>query len=238
MVRKRGGKRQDLEASRNKVGVYERRQRVKEIMFEKPLITQEEMAVRLGVSPATICKDVRWVWQTLLHHDRLSMKKLVELRTAQYLYGLQLAVDGFLRSQQNETEIKTTIEPKPCLDCNGSGNGGGGKACGRCDGEGVVQEETTIKRVRGQAGDPAFLREYREALIEVCRLEGLDRKGAKEMLQQINIDNRRQTIDLSGASDDALRGALRTLDKLRIESSRRPDPDDGDDGIIDVEAER
>jgi len=84
----------------------------------------------------------------------------------------------------------------PCETCNGLGRkeskipGRGSKVCQICDGEGVVKKEVTTDKVKGQAGDPAFLNVIQNCLKEINRLEGNHRPRKHQVKANVSVDGK------------------------------------------------
>ena len=61
--------------------------------------------------------------------------------------------------------------------------------CKACKGEGTVLVEVVTKKVKGQAGDASFLREFRENMTAAAKLKGLFPKERAMPPLQLNADN-------------------------------------------------
>jgi DnaJ-class molecular chaperone len=85
------------------------------------------------------------------------------------------ASDGYERSKQDAEEISTVYTPKNCEACGGTGyrvRDKKKKVCSVCKGEGFTLAENVTRKVKGQAGDPQFLRIKIEVMRELNKMKG------------------------------------------------------------------
>ncbi len=97
----------------------------------------------------------------------------------------------------------------------------------RCDGEGKVVNEVVVREIRGQPGDPAFLKIQLDCIREITRLKGLYPVGKEGKSQlQINIGTEIPRVDLSKVPKDNLLEVMRLLQAGQQEQT----------DVIDVES--
>lgn len=190
---------------------------------------QEQMAAAIGVSPRVMSyyiKEIREGWdqeRKKRGYDGLAIciKKMELLQ--------QLSLNSFESSKQNEETIMTTITPQRCTVCN-DGMVSETEWCKICNGEGEIMVETVTRKVRGQAGDSSFLKEFRESVKECAKLLGL--YPTKKPIELPKPDthlhahiHQNGTSSLSGADPEALLDAREALLRLKqsIESNKAID---------------
>src|SRR3972149_6123985 len=155
-----------------RMAIRQRRQRVRDMLLRNVPIC--EMAVRLGRVRPLISQDVKWIFDQWMRYDVRTTRKRAAKRVKQYEFAANQAMTAFERSQQNEETIRTSIVPRLCDDCKGTGFADGNEQwCDACEGIGKINVETVVRCVRGQAGDSSHLRAYIEAVKEAARIEGL-----------------------------------------------------------------
>lgn len=169
------GSRNGRSMERIDLRVRERRRKVCDLMMQ--CLPQEEMAIRLGVSDATVCNDIKAIHQRWLANDIHTTRKMIRCRVKQLEQSARAAYDAFQVSKQNSETVTTSYDPVPCKACKGSG--GNGKPCKVCAGKGNVLVENVTRRVQGQAGDSSLLHVYTLSITQAAKLEGLY-QAAKE----------------------------------------------------------
>jgi len=193
--------------------------------------SQHELAVRYGVSDATVCQILKQI-KTILREE---FEEQFQEETAKRLAQLELMIgkanSSFEISKQEQVEITIRTEKCRCGKCSGTGERDG-ETCPGCEGRGYNLQEVETKKVSGQAGDPRFLAIVLKGIQEIARIRQLyperqttrrtTKIGRQYNVGAIAVENR-----LEGASQEMLLEARRLM--LRIEQSKNRDD------IADVE---
>lgn len=203
----------------------ERRIRRIEEMLLRGITSYEEMASAFGVESSIIAsevKDIRARWRQSAGENT---EELRALRVKQVEKLAQLALNSYDRSRMDSEEF--TITEKICDNCSGKGlirtEGVGNSECASCGGLGKNVVETT--RIKGQPGDPAWLRVAKECIVEAARMEGsypTPASAIRRTVQSENIDGEIRTqvdeIYYHGPVELILK-AKSTLDDLRYQAT-------------------
>lgn len=104
------------------------------------------LANKFGVTIATINSDIKYCFGRFALRDDQSRYRRKAMRIAELDNIINTAMTAFYRSQENEETVATKEE----------------------DGQEIV-----TRTVKGQAGDPAFLRVAKDAYVEKAKLDGL-----------------------------------------------------------------
>ena len=173
-----------------------------------------ELANKYGVEVVTITKDIQAIMLSIRKQfveDGIYESELIQQRMVK-VYAE--SVNGFERSQRNAEKIKTTYEIRPCIKCGSSGtiinNDGEEQQCNKCNGEKEVVVEIVTREVKGQSGDPTFLKVQLDCLKEIARLKGLYLASRRDTIN-INIGASIPGVDLSKVSNNNILEALALL---------------------------
>lgn len=134
-----------------------------------------EIALALNVHKMTIYRDMEWVQDEWSRRDARIFDNDGSRRALRVEMLLQSACDakaGFERSRKNAEVNRTISKLAKCPDCNGKGKSGKSD-CVSCDGSGRVRVTEEVHEVKGQAGDPSFLRAYNDSIDKICKIEAL-----------------------------------------------------------------
>ncbi len=128
--------------------VLERRKRRIDVekMLLQGITDARVLANRHGVSLVTMSKDIKYCFERFALRDGEARYRRKAVRMAELDNIINVAMTSFYRSQENEETIATKEE----------------------DGKEIV-----TRTVKGQAGDPAFLRIAKDAQVEKAKLDGL-----------------------------------------------------------------
>jgi len=212
------------------VATRNRRQQVEEMILAG-VTNQHQMAARLGVVDSTICNDVKWILKNWLDIDSKNAQYNRAKRVKQHEAGAFEALQAYKRSCDNAEEVRTTTSRQRCPDCRGTGMVGETEEwCSNCNGEGEVDVEVINKSVKGQAGDSAHLREYRENIKECARLEGLHHHTVVPPAPNIQIGGQALHVHADGnkykdVPENVLLEAMSAIAKLKESAGQ----------VIDVE---
>ena len=132
----------------NEISALERRKRRADVekAVLQGVIDTAALSVRYGVSRAVIDKDIKWCFKQFALRDEKGRAVQKAHRVAELLNVIENAYIAFRRSQEAEETVTIKIE----------------------DGE-----EVETRTTKGQAGDPAFLRIAKDAIVERAKLDGL-----------------------------------------------------------------
>lgn len=137
------------EARRNgEAEVAERQRRRSEVekLVLQGVTDVNMLSVRYGVSKAALRNDIKWCYGQFAVRDGKNRDQRKATRVAELMNIINKAMVSFERSQMNEMTETVKIE----------------------DGESITTTTT-----KGQAGDPAFLRVAKDAVVEISKLDGL-----------------------------------------------------------------
>ncbi len=155
------------------IAARQRREQVEKLWLEG-VFSQRRIATELGASVKTVEKDLKHIHDTWARED---IRKS-SVRRAQFVRRMEmagrLALESFEVSKQQAEETTTQSIPRRCRDCKGAEKVNGSRTkCPACSGKGTVTVEVVTKRVKGQAGDPSFLKVYKDCMTEIARVKGL-----------------------------------------------------------------
>ena len=205
------------------VQAAERRKRIAEDWING-LRQQNALAVRHGVSEATISLDLRKIFDNWRKEDEMIAECKVDLPAVLRVFDevQRLAMDGFKRSQQNREKVRVEYKRIKCPECKGTGWQDGDPAteewCGECDGDGEKTVEDITREYTGQAGDPTFLRVVSDAVREQSKLKGLYPEKKQEP-PMINVFT--SNIDITQATAEQVLEAKILMAKVGGKKSRR-----------------
>ena len=137
-----------------------------------------------------------------------------------------LALASYDRSRKDAEITTTTYREVRCRDCKGTGQVSERK-CITCKGTGTLTKEDVKKKVYGQAGDPAFLRTFKECVVEAAKLEGvyprIDTKHKPQdhttvPSQHLHLHG----LDLTKCSPQAILAAKQALSDLSTHAAALP----------------
>lgn len=193
-----------------------------EQLLRKGITNQNALAARLGISQPTVSKYVAEIYDNWLHDNPRSARKARMLRVRQLEHVAVQAIDSYERSRKDQEEVTTVYQPVRCKGCKGTGWKDGKeeteKWCEYCDGSGTTLQEVVTRKIKGQAGDAAFLKTAKDAIAECAKIMGLYRKEKKEEKPLeggntfVMIDGRQ--ADLSTVSSNLLLQAREALYRL------------------------
>lgn len=190
-----------------------------EQMLLHGVTSKQLMASRLGCTDTTICNDLKLIRSQWMEDDIRKSRERRSEYIRKFHYAAQLAMTAFERSQQCTEEITTVYTPRTCPECKGKGMDPNNdeKWCGNCRGKGKILVETVTRKVKGQPGDPAFLRVYKECMTESARIENMyphakivDR--SRNSLQIVNKTN--WNVDFKAIPQETLLEARQVLAQL------------------------
>jgi len=208
-----------------------------EEMLIRGITSRRDIATRLGLNEAKACIYVAEIYD---RWELESIERLRDLRTQAIKRcekAASLAMLSYERSRKDAEEVNVTYNPVVCKECKGTGMKGDTlQWCESCEGSGRVMQETTLKRTKGQAGDPAHLRVYLDSVREAARLQGLYGKMGRPKKNEaeggINVSGNAIVIgnvDLNRVPQDKLLAAMSAYDQLMEASKAKEDPK-----VIDV----
>jgi len=135
---------------------------------------QYQLANAYQVTQKTISQDLSTIYNQMVEESLDDHKVLKAFRIKQFEQIKILALQEFEKSKEDSEEIVTV--KKKCTNCYGLGKvedkPGIFDRCGTCKGKRIISNDETI-RVKGQTGDPAYLRVIKECQTEIARIEGL-----------------------------------------------------------------
>lgn len=180
---------------------------------------EADLAYIFHVTEEVIHERIQIIKRNWRHNLGKSSKGERARRIRQLDLIIETAWASFERSRQDEEEVSTTS--RNCPDCNGSGEDENTQ-CPTCEGTGKQTVET--RKIRGQAGDPAFLRVVKEAVVEITKLQGLypRQQGSKlqAVIGKLNDDGTMRamisTVYADAPADQIIR-ALAVLDEIRTD---------------------
>jgi len=148
------------------------RERMVRNLLVKDSLDLEEIAAVMDLP----IKQVRKIYKTICDKweasEAYSGKKALIRRLEQLEDIRRESLKGWERSTEDDVEEISTTKQEKCPSCKGKGEDKEGNFCERCDGEGFLELKVKTKKVRGQAGNPSFIKEMREAVKLSSVLEG------------------------------------------------------------------
>ena len=149
------------------IGRIKRRALVRQDMLNG-LTNQLALAARHGVCHRTAFQDVHAILKEMNEEQKELGKQELIIALNRLEDNVREATNAWERSKQNREEIRTEYLKKECKECKGTGMKDGDEDteewCWLCDGIGWTKEEVVTRKVSGQAGDQAFLKERRECI--------------------------------------------------------------------------
>ncbi len=200
-------------SSSNRLATEERRHSVMLDYVEKGITNIDDLAKRHGCSRTAIENALQYVLEQLRTTNLAETRIQQNLALKRLEHTFQLATDGYMRSREDEVEVRTEYKKERCPDCRGtgfkSGNKGEGPWCEACEGKGKIDVETVTRRVKGKAGDPTFLRIRNDSVRSIAKLQGIyeDERRQPAVAPQVFIQQ--NTIDLSRIPSDVILEAKR-----------------------------
>jgi DnaJ-class molecular chaperone len=164
---------------------YERYLNRLENKLLKGVTNQAELAAAFGKPTRVIARDIAVVRKRWVEHAPTNTEEARVTRIRQLESLAVKSLDSFERSRQNSEE--TIYAQRPCIGCRGTGSVPGetddapDETCPECKGQQFITVET--RKVKGQAGDPAFLRMAKEAITEAAKIEGVNGNATLTMKQ-------------------------------------------------------
>jgi len=198
-----------------------RRQQVRDLMLHGGIST-EQIARRLGVATTTVKEDIKIIEEDWLHED---IEESVHMRSKlvrHLFHSAGKAMTSFDLSKQPEEEIVITRTPKTCRNCSGLGildeNDPDSERCPKCLGEGKVFVETETRKVKGQAGDAAFLNVYNKSIEQIAKLVGVHQgkeKSGSTNIKEAHIHMAGSNINWDKQPRELILKALQTWDEAK-----------------------
>lgn len=153
--------------------ILKRREKVAEYLTRGCENTMS-IAAALGVAQSTIQNDIKAIELMWINRAISNIGKRRELHTQRILWAAFQASNAWERSKQNAEEISTEYIPKKCPECSGTGfEAGTENWCNNCKGKGEVLIEKVIRRIKGQVGDPQFLRLFKDLAETAAKWDGV-----------------------------------------------------------------
>ena len=132
------------------LSVLDRREMVSRMLSLE--YSQDEIAQKLGIRKATVCKDAYWIREFARKKILLNRKEVMDLAFNRLEMVSREAVLGWRRSQEDAVEVTTETVPDE-----------------ESGGEVVVKR---IEKRKGQVGSPAFLDTVKDATWKTATLFG------------------------------------------------------------------
>lgn len=207
-----------------KIAVLQRRNRVRRDVLGG-LQSQGQLAVRYGVSQATISKDIKEILKELREESQYIGPKQVYIAEQRLLDVYSKASNSYELSKKPEEQINTKYVRVKCRSCNGTGfelddkKEETEKWCEVCQGKGKVIEEVVTRTVKGQAGDSSFLITMLQTIREWNKMHGnYPSKAEQHQHLHLHQGQDQSSVDLSTVSSENLLDAVRVMKRLRDES--------------------
>ena len=213
------------------LGRIKRRALVRQDMLNG-LTNQLALAARHGVCPITAHRDVHAILKEMNEEQKELGKQELIIALNRLDDNIREATNAWERSKQNKEEIRTEYLKKECKECKGIGMKDGNEDieewCEKCNGEGWHMEEVITRKISGQAGDPAFLKERRECIKTKMYLLGhkpVDKGGRPP--KNVHLHNTSINVTNIDSKEvlDALVG-LNTLKRAALEAKVIEEKDD------------
>ena len=147
---------------------------------------------------------------------------------------------SFRKSQRDAVEITKHVKKVPCRSCD-NGLDDDGRGCVRCGGKGYVKDITVIDKRKGQVGDVGFLKEFRENLKCIERLEGLCMPKEVNHTVRGQIAHVHEGVPLTednrfkDAPPELILEMMSVLAKVEDAKRTRSITNESDDDIVDVD---
>jgi len=197
------------------------------------ITSRRDLAIRHDMAPNNVNKMVKEIYEELRsQYEEDGVYESVMLQE-KFNIVFQRAVASFEESQKDSEKVRTTYEVIDCPSCRGKDDW-----CELCNGKGKITERLVMKEVKGQAGDPTFLKVQHDCLKEMGRLKGLypigKREGDGTSVVGVQINMQSGGVDLSEVSNDQLLEAMKVL-KITEEEVIDVDSEESDD-LVEVES--
>ena len=196
-----------------------------EQLILRGVTNQYELAAAFGVGIHEIFAMMKHIREQWLANDVEDVKQQVLKREKQLEALAQKALTAYDRSKQDVEEF--TVVERVCTRCKGDGQTEEKPDywvdCTECQGKGRITTETT--KVKGQPGDPSFLKVAKECFVECARLKGLYPTTNTMQMKRLVSESREVGGEIQTrveemyleASDDKIIKALQALDVLQRE---------------------
>lgn len=202
-----------------------REQRIEDLLL-RGNTSRKKIAYALNLPIIEVANNIeqittRWTTESI---KKASYKRTLRIRQLEHAATLALA--SYERSRQDIEQVTTSYHKAKCSDCKGTGLIEE-RWCPTCKGTGKITVEDVTKRVTGQAGDPAFLRTFKECIVECAKLEGVyPRLDPKHKPQEHTATPSQHLhlhgLDLSKCSPQALLAAKQALAELTTHAAVLP----------------
>lgn len=208
-----------------------RMQRCEDLLLQG-MTNQSQIAIALGCTQANVSIIFKKIRETWLKQDVKSAGARRREYVRRFHNAAYEAFKAWERSKQSTEEITTDYRKVKCPVCKGSGMTNETDWCEECNGDGTKTVEHVTRKIRGQAGDAAHLRVFKEMLVEAAKIECVYPSTI------VNVKTRNRTdihfgiekgTDFSTAPLDALLDARKAIANL-MNTSQTVD-------VIDVDPE-
>lgn len=142
-------------------------------LFAQGGYTLSELATRFGITTTQVAADRDYImenWWREEENEKTRDKRLQRIKELEQVK--RLALESYYRSRQDDEEITTRYDKKPCEECHGTGRLPKCK-CINCEGIGYVTEEIITRKVKGRPGSAEFLSVAKACVTEICKIEAL-----------------------------------------------------------------
>lgn len=203
-------------------------QRIEELIT-RGVTNQQQIATAMNVSQPTVSRAIKILQKQMVLRDRTSLDTKRSFRVQQLGKILQIAIEAFDRSIENETEV--TTQSRLCRVCEATGNVSNEKddrvKCSECAGTGEIT--ITTHKSKRKSGDSSFLKVCVDCVREIGRMEGsyVDKSSAVASVRRLIaesketngvIEKRVEELYIDVPVDLILR-AKQTIDELRESGS-------------------
>ena len=215
------------------LSIQQRRARVEELWLEGKSL--KDMAIIFGCSDRIIKKDLALIRERMEQDNKYKIAQKRWRAVARKEKLLSTTLEAFKRSQKPEEEVTTKYEPHKCEPCSGRGTVDE-EECPACEGKGKQLVEVVTRKIKGQAGDSAFLNVAARILSDIDKIEGtIIRKQAVKVKGKVAHGHLHASLDedkLRAIPDDDLL-ELRKLHHRLLSPSALAEQEEQDE-IIEV----
>lgn len=173
------------------------------------------IAASLGMSKLKAMRCIDWCLDQLRLKDRKEIEEKRAVQAARLLDIFSKALTAFERSKKPTETVTTEYGKEKCKTCKGTGMVGKTEWCPACSGDGEVQVERVTKQVRGEPGDPSFLRVALDALEKYGKIYHLSPPPVKVSVNQDNRQVSLTSVNVQAIPEDAVIEARRAILKLK-----------------------
>lgn len=199
---------------------------------------QYQVALELGVTPATISNDYRAVMEELKESRHKDSEAIIAQQIAQHQEIIWENWRAWERSKEDAVRTVVNEEPeRECAICSGSGKVRGkdkkSKPCFKCEGKGTlggIVGTTTVRE--GRLPEVSYLRVIVDCMKEIAKLENLYPPEKREVSANVvNWDVFAQGIP-EGPVDDVIEAEIvKALPAPKQEEQAFNDPIPSTNGV-------